>query len=50
VSRRVLRGMNREALTGLPRAENLTPGLDVPGVGFLAREDREAQRQGLAQE
>jgi len=26
------------------------PGLDIPEVGFLAREDREAQRQGLVQE
>ncbi|MDQ3582058.1 MAG: hypothetical protein M3495_10805, partial [Pseudomonadota bacterium] len=25
----------------------LDPGLDVPEVGFLAREDRQAQRQAL---
>jgi hypothetical protein len=45
-SRRVLRGTKRETLTGLP-ARELDRGPDVPEVGFLARQDREAQRQGL---
>ena len=49
-SRRVLRGDEQRDLDRPAARRELDPGLDVPEVGFLAGEDREAQRQGLVQE